>query len=256
MVVQCLGSGNAFSAGGRFNTAFFIRTSRGGILLDCGATTLAALKKAGRSMEDIDLIVITHFHGDHFGGLPFILCEILALRVRQKLLTVVGPEGVEEKTKQALHLFFPGITIKSDSPIRFMPYRDKQTVEVNNIAITAYPVVHSPETNPHAVRIAADNKVIAYSGDTEWTDVLTEVSKGADLFICEGSGYNTASAHHLSIKELVQNRHRFDAKRMVLTHLGEEALKHSDAIPFPVVHDGAILLDENQATAGLTTYDL
>lgn len=245
MVVQCLGSGNAFSAGGRFNTAFFIQTSASGILLDCGATTLAALKKAGRSMEDIDLVVITHFHGDHFGGLPFILCEILALRTRQKPLTIVGPEDIEEKTKQALELFFPGITIKSDSLIRFMPYRDKQILQVDNMEITAYPVVHSPATNPHAVRIAADNKVIAYSGDTEWTDALTEVSKGADLFVCEGSGYNSASPHHLSIKELVENRHCFDAKRMVLTHLGEEALKHLDAIPFPVAQDGAILFDEN-----------
>lgn len=245
MLVQCLGSGNAFSAGGRFNTAFFLKTSRKGILIDCGATTLAALKKAGRSMEDIDMIVLTHFHGDHFGGLPFILCEILALRSRQKLLTIVGPEGVEEKAKQALDLFFPGITIKSDSLVRFLTYKGKQPLEIDHIEITAYPVVHSSETNPHALRIAADKKVIAYSGDTEWADALIEVSKSADLFICEGSGYNTASAHHLSIKELVQNRHRFDAKRMVLTHLGEEALKHSDAIPFPVAQDGAILFDED-----------
>jgi len=71
--LQFIGSGDAFGSGGRNNTCFHVVGENVNLLIDCGASSLPALKRAGISREAIDLILITHFHGDHFAGLPFFL---------------------------------------------------------------------------------------------------------------------------------------------------------------------------------------
>lgn len=245
MYVQCLGSGDAFGSGGRLNSSFYIRTKSKGILLDCGASTLAALKKQNLSAADIDIILISHLHGDHFGGLPFILCEMIAMGNRSKPLTIIGPQATKEKTMQGLECFFPGICMKGDTPVEFLTYQTAHVLEHASIQVTAFPAVHSPATNPHSLRVTADNTVISYSGDTEWSDALVRASMDADLFICEGSTWSTPVKHHISIKELLAQRHLIRAKRIVLTHLGEEALIHIGDIPLTVATDGMVLMDDS-----------
>src|SRR5690606_637139 len=122
VIVKCLGSGDAFGAGGRMNTSYLVSAKGVGILIDCGATTSVALRKYGHSIDDVDYILISHLHGDHFGGLVFILCEILALGRRRKPLIIAGPPGVKEKTLTALECFYPGFKIGDDSIIRFRVY--------------------------------------------------------------------------------------------------------------------------------------
>ena len=244
MFVQSLGCGDAFGSGGRLNSSFFIRTKTKGILLDCGASVMIALKKQNLSGADIDIILISHLHGDHFGGLPFFLCEIIAMGNRKKLLTIIGPPDTEQRTRQVLESFFPGISLKEDAPVTFLTYVPEQVLEFQSLQITASPAIHSPPTNPHSLRLVIEGTIIAYSGDTEWSDTLIRVSMNADLFICEASTWKTPVKHHLSVREVLNQLHRIQAKRTVLTHLGEEALKHVHDIPLTIATDGMILMDE------------
>ena len=244
MYIKCLGSGDAFGSGGRFNTSFYLRTKSTGILLDCGGSTLIALKREGLSSDDIDVILITHLHGDHFGGLAFILCEILALGKRKKTLTIVGPEETKKRTLQSLECFYPGVEFTESAPIRFLHYKAGETKDLGDFQLTPYPAKHSPTTNPHSLRIETDDRVIAYSGDTEWTEDLLKVSAGSDLFICEASGYRTPMKNHLTVAKIMEEQQRFRTKRIVLTHPGDEVLKHLDEIKLRVVEDGEILMNE------------
>lgn len=244
MYIKCIGSGDAFGSGGRFNTSYYIRENSSGILLDCGGSTLIGLKRESLSADDVDVILISHLHGDHFGGLAFILCEILALRKRGKTLTIVGPEGTESRTLQSLECFYPGVESTHDAPIRFVHYRTGETLQLGDLRLTAYRALHSPETNPHALRIETGNHVVAYSGDTAWTDELIKASEGADLFICEASGYQNPLKNHLTVKKISDEHNRLRAKRIVLTHAGEEVLRHLDDIALPVARDGEILMDD------------
>jgi ribonuclease BN (tRNA processing enzyme) len=241
MLLQCLGSGDAFGSGGRCQTSFYLKTASAGILLDCGASTLIALKRQRLSAGDIDIILITHLHGDHFGGLPFILCEILAMGQRKKSLTIIGPTYIKERSEEALKCFYPGFDITKDALIRFVTYRTNEKFELNLLTITAYKAIHSPETHPHILRIETDDTTITYSGDTEWTEDLVTASAGADLLICEASSFQKKLKYHLSVKEIIENENRIMAKKIVLTHLGEEALAHLDEIPFAVARDGEVV---------------
>jgi ribonuclease BN (tRNA processing enzyme) len=244
MYIKCLGTGDAFGSGGRFNTSFYIRTRSMGVLLDCGSSTLIALKRESLSADDIDIILITHLHGDHFGGLAFILCEMLALGKRTKTLTIVGPDDTKKRTLQSLECFYPGVELSDEAPVRFIHYKAGDMKDFGDFRLKAYKAAHSTATNPHSLRIETDTRVIAYSGDTEWTEDLIMASEGADLFICEASGYRTPMKNHLTVAKIVEEQKRVGAKRIVLTHPGEEVLKHLDEIGLKVVEDGEILMNE------------
>jgi ribonuclease BN (tRNA processing enzyme) len=75
MQLRFVGCGDALGSGGRFNTCFQVTGERVNFLIDCGASSLPALKRLSIARDEIDLILITHFHGDHFGGLPFFLLD-------------------------------------------------------------------------------------------------------------------------------------------------------------------------------------
>jgi ribonuclease BN (tRNA processing enzyme) len=243
MRITCLGSGDAFGTGGRLNTSFFIQTSNYGILLDCGATTAVALKKAGLSSDHVDIILISHLHGDHIGGIPFIITE----RKQPKgsstngSLVVIGPKGLEETVTRLQACFFPGIEVNDSDLVQFIEYRAEQAIHPSGMVVTAYPASHTPATCPHSLRVESDGVVIAYSGDTAWNDNLIRVSNGADLFICEGFSYEREVSQHMSIRKLIENRHRLSAGVIAVTHLGEEALAHHQDIPFLIAEDGKVL---------------
>src|ERR1700761_4440130 len=105
MRLRFIGCGDAFGSGGRSNTCFHVTGERVNILIDCGASSLPALKRLGIARDDIDLILITHFHGDHFGGLPFLLLDAQFTR-RTRPLTIAGPEGIGARLSTVMEALF------------------------------------------------------------------------------------------------------------------------------------------------------
>ena len=111
MRVTVVGSGDAFGSGGRFNTCFLLESARGTLLVDCGASALVALKAQGIDPLRIDGIVLSHLHGDHFGGLPFSSCWTPSFWARrERPLTIAGPPGTRGRLDQLLEVFFPKST--------------------------------------------------------------------------------------------------------------------------------------------------
>ena len=91
MRLTVIGSGDAFGSGGRFNTCFLLETAKGTLLVDCGASSLIALKARGVDPNAIDGILLSHLHGDHFGALPFLLMDAQFLTRRERPLLIAGP---------------------------------------------------------------------------------------------------------------------------------------------------------------------
>ena len=93
--VQFVGSGDAFGSGGRFQTCIALRARGDLFLVDFGASSLIAMQQLGIDPNDVSKILITHLHGDHFGGLPFLLLHAQHVSKRTAPLTIAGPPGLD-----------------------------------------------------------------------------------------------------------------------------------------------------------------
>lgn len=245
MRVTVVGCGDAFGSGGRFNTCFLVESGGRTLALDFGASSLIALKRLGLSPNAIDAVVLSHLHGDHFGGLPFLFLDSQFDCRREKPLTVVGPVGTRERVLAALEVFFPGSSRNqwrfgldiADLPCR-APHNlfgfDIETVEV----------VHPSGAPSTGVRLHDGERLLAFSGDTAWTDALADVARGADLFMSECFRFDTATPNHLDFATIDANRMRFKAKAILLTHMSPEALRRVAEMEergYIVAYDGLVI---------------
>jgi ribonuclease BN (tRNA processing enzyme) len=111
MRLQFLGSGDAFGSGGRFNTCFHLeRSGRGNVLIDCGASSMVAIRKWQVEPNAVSTILISHLHGDHFGGLPFFLLDAQLVSRRTTPLTLAGPPGLAARLDVLMEAMFAGST--------------------------------------------------------------------------------------------------------------------------------------------------
>jgi ribonuclease BN (tRNA processing enzyme) len=239
MQLRIVGCGDALGSGGRFNTCFHVTGASVNFLIDCGASSLPALKRLGVAREAIDLILITHFHGDHFGGLPFLLLDAQFTR-RSRPLVIAGPVGIETRLANLMEaLFEHSSKTKQRFDLSVIALEPEQSRTFGEVKVTPYPVVHGESGGPFlAYRIEAEGRVIAYSADTEWTDMLIPAARGADLFIAEAYYYDKIVKNHLSLKTLEAHLPEINAKRLVLTHMSEDMLGRLGELPYTTAEDG------------------
>src|SRR5206468_313496 len=215
--------GDALGSGGRLNTCFHVTGASVNFLIDCGASSLPGLKRLGIVRDDIDLILITHFHGDHFAGLPFLLLDAQFTR-RSRPLVVAGPLGIEAKLANLMEaLFEHSSKTKQRFDLSVVALEPEQSRTFGGVKVTPYPVVHGESGGPFlAYRIEAEGRVIAYSADTEWTDMLIPAARGADLLIAETYYYEKVVKNHLSLKTLEAHLPELNAKPLVVTPMSQD----------------------------------
>jgi ribonuclease BN (tRNA processing enzyme) len=242
MQLQFVGCGDALGSGGRYNTCFHVTGERVNFLIDCGASSLPTMKRLGINGDAIDLILITHFHGDHFGGLPFLLLDAQFTR-RTRPLVIAGPEGIEMRLTQLMEVLFEN---SSKTQQRFdlsvVALRPEQTRSFGAADVTPYPVVHGESGGPFlAYRVETEGRVIAYSADTEWTETLIPLARDADLFIAEAYTYDKVVKNHLSLKTLEAHLPKINPKRLILTHMSDDMLARLGTLGHTAASDGMIV---------------
>lgn len=235
--IQVLGCGDAFNSGGRGHASFLVASAAATFLIDCGPTVLAGMKAQQIQADDLDAIFISHLHGDHFGGVPFLLLELDIVRRRTRELVIAGPPGIRDCISAALDLLFPSTALHS-LPVRYVELEPGAPAEISGVSVTAFPVVHVPQTNPHALRLELDGRTIGYSGDTEWTDTLLQVADGADVFLCECSVSDPAVPGHLDVGTVADKRGMLRCRRAILIHMGEDVLRRLPIEGYEAAGDG------------------
>jgi len=225
MRLTVIGSGDAFGSGGRFNTCFLIEAQNKKLLLDFGASSLVALKSRQIDPGAIDGIFLSHLHGDHFGGLPFLLLDSQYLNRRKRPLAICGPPGTRERLNAALEVFFPN---SSKTKWRFQLSVSEITPDVPDeflgLAVVTTEVVHFSGAPSTAVRLSDGRKTLVYSGDTQWTDALPKIADGADLFITECYDYDRDLSGHMNWAMLKSKLPEFKARKIMLTHMNPSML--------------------------------
>jgi ribonuclease BN (tRNA processing enzyme) len=141
MQLRFIGCGDALGSGGRANTCFQVTGESINFLIDCGASSLPAMKRLGVARDGIDLILITHFHGDHFGGLPFFLLDAQFTR-RTRPLVIAGPQGIETRLAQLMEaLFEHSSKTKQRFDLSVVALNPGESRTFGAIKVTPYPVV-------------------------------------------------------------------------------------------------------------------
>ena len=242
MQLRFVGCGDAFGSGGRFNTCFHVTGGTVNFLIDCGASSLPALKRCSIARSDIDLILVTHFHGDHFAGLPFFLLDAQFSR-RSRPLVIAGPEGIEARLTQVMEALFENSSRTMQKfEVSVVALSPGETRSFGAVKVTPFSVVHGDSGGPFlAYRIEAEQRVIAYSADTEWTEMLVPLAHGADLFIAEAYTYDRIVKNHLSLATLEAHLAEIAPKRLILTHMSDDMLGRLETLEHTAAHDGMMV---------------
>ncbi len=244
MRVTVLGAGDAFCSGGRRHSGYLVETGDVGFLLDCGATTLLGLKALGIAAERIDFIAISHLHGDHFGGLPFLFLEYTYEKLRTKPLLIIGPPGLEERVRTLHSAMYREFAARGIAfPLQFHEVTPGKAEVFHDITLLPFRVPHQEKDVSLGYRVAGADKAVLYSGDCGWNEDLVTHSQGTDLFICECCYFATLTNFHVSYPQIAQahQQGRLGCKRLILSHVGREVLERMDEITIECAHDGLVL---------------
>ncbi len=208
------------------------------------------MKRAGLDPSDIACVLLTHLHGDHFGGLPFLILDGQFAR-RSRPLVIGGPPGVRQRVEAAMEVFFPGSSkVDRRFPVEFVELREREPTLVGPASVTPFVVKHASGAPAYALRVEYGDalrveyggKVITYSGDTEWTESLVEAARGADLFVCEAYFFEKKVKYHLDCQTLRENRQRLDSRRVILTHMSADMLRRRDEADMECANDGQVIV--------------
>jgi ribonuclease BN (tRNA processing enzyme) len=240
--VRFVGSGDSFGSGGRFQTCILVDGPQSRFAIDFGTSSLIALAQQGIEHNSIDAIVLTHLHGDHCGGVPFLLVDAMLSAKRTRPLVIAGPLDLERRMDEIREALFPGSRVMAPKfPLTWIAMTPGQPYHVLDLVVTPQRARHTAETNPTALRVEVGGKVVAYTGDTEWTDDVAKVASGADLFIAESYYYEKPVKWHLNYPAIAARRGTLGAKRVILTHMSREMLAQADKVPEECAHDGLVV---------------
>ncbi|MGI9493663.1 MAG: MBL fold metallo-hydrolase [Geminicoccaceae bacterium] len=225
-------------------TCFHVGNGRQQMLLDCGATVLLAMQQQNIDPMSVDYILLSHLHGDHFGGVPFYLLHAQFVAKRDKPLTILGPKGTERRITDALDILFPDLqALVWRFPIQFIELEAHREQTIGDIRISPHLVDHPSGAPSFAFRLKIDDKVLAFSGDTRWTKSLVEVADDVDLLIAECHSCRPNGIHHLDWQTLNEHENDLKAKRILLTHMSQpmlDCLPKLDRGRFEFAEDGLV----------------
>jgi ribonuclease BN (tRNA processing enzyme) len=242
MKLHILGCGDAFGSGGRNQSSYLIDAEDRLFLIDCGPTALLAMKKAGFDPRRLDAVILSHLHGDHFGGIPFFLIEYLYQKAPHQPLLIAGPPGAEERVWELLQVMYGGVSTMKGIPfVQFRVLNPGAPADIKGIEVFPFQVPHQTNAVSLGLKVAYRGKKVLFSGDSLWTERFVEQAQDVDLFLCECSFFTEQPGMHVNYSALQANLARLGCKRLLLTHLGEEMLAHEKEISVPIARDGMVI---------------
>jgi len=214
-----LGTGNAFSMAGRYWGAILVNNR---ILFDCSPVVVPHMKKLERNLSELEYIFITHFHADHFFGLPFLLLDYAYLASPKHALNIIGPSNIENIITRATDLGFPGVAekLKDKLKVNYFEIEAPGIFTVSDLKFDAIPMEHGT-ISAFGYKIELQGKVIGYTGDTDLCEGVYDLAEKTDILIVELSNPYDDVPGHMSMGKVQKLQERLSSKtKLILNHVG------------------------------------
>ncbi len=237
-----LGSGDAMGSGGRNFPSFVLTLGHRHLLLDCGPSTLPAYKAIGFNTSALEGIIISHLHGDHFAGIPYIFLEFQFISRRTRPIFLLGPEGLRGQLHALLEATYPDLlrTHHWSFPVEYLELRPGSTHREGDLEVQVFEMDHGAQ-KALGYRINWGGRVVGYTGDTTWNDRIPALAKGCDLFLCECFFYDFVHPSHIRYLDLKAHLHEIHSRKILLFHLGPEMLQRLSEVDMEVASDRMVL---------------
>lgn len=231
MKVVFLGVGEAFDEN-LANTSIWVRTKgkngTGSVLLDCGFTAPSVYWRQDVDQEELDAVWISHFHGDHFFGIPTLLLKFWEMK-RKKPLVFIGQTRVEEIVRQTMNLAYPNFLNKLGFPLEFVPVSVNQSIECVGFTWSFAESGHGQRNL--ALRLDDDKRTLFYSGDGLPTEETLALARGCTLIVHEAFMLEEPVAGHGTVRRCLDFARQAGASFLALVHLQrDERLKRREEI--------------------------
>lgn len=240
--IHVLGTGTAFNDDGRRSAGLLFRPGVGGaFLVDAGPTLMVPLMHEQVGYADVDRLVLTHLHGDHVAGWPFLLLHLVVRQQRTRPFDVYGPIGTRRALEELAKLCYGEVFDLRRFELRFheLEVASRAGIDLGQgLSLDTIPVRHHASSIGLRFRLPGGRsrpRVVAVSGDTGWCDELEELAAAADLLVLECSSVEPAVDTHVSLEELRDGRPRLRADQVLLVHLTDEVARKLAIDPIPGV---------------------
>jgi ribonuclease BN (tRNA processing enzyme) len=219
-----LGTGDAFNTDGKAHQSLLIKTAALQFLVDAGPTCLYQMAALSLLPEELDYIFITHFHGDHTAGLPFLFLYLEKKRKASRLPVIIGPRGIKKRCRALCQAAYRDTNLGKNFDFQeFSPRYTKGICFGNESSFDIYPVTHKPESIGY--RFYLNNKVIAFTGDAAMDDKVLRLINNSDAAIIECNLEKPVQLSHTSLEEFVNNLPEIKARCIIPVHTTKEILK-------------------------------
>lgn len=243
-----LGSGTCVPSLSRSSCSVLIESGHHRLLLDTGPGTMHRLLEAGVTIFDITAIFYSHLHPDHTAELvPFLFAtKYPGTHSRQTPLTIVAGKGFSHFFNGLKSVYGEWIALEDDMfRIVELDITKSDHYTIEDITITSAPVEHREESLAYKIT-GPDNTAIVYSGDTDFSENLIRLSRGADILICESAMPDGKKIPgHLTPSLAGEIASRAGIKKLVLTHFYPECDKSDIANECSKTYSGKIILAED-----------
>jgi len=213
MKVTFIGTGTMASTK-RANTSFLIDN----ILFDCGMGTIKQFERLGFHVKDVENLIISHFHADHFFDIPnFIMGKKIRNEINKKT-NIIGPVGLKQKTYELMQLAFGKYKLLEEyANLNFIELKDNQIIKLNDYKLTAIKSKHGDTVPNYGYLLEKDNVIIGYTGDTEDLDCVCKMCEKSNYLLADATMSDSGHSH-IGLNDLIKLAERFKECKFYAIH--------------------------------------